>query len=83
MEETFTALRDKPCNETVKASAEKTVQTVKALNCQVCSTKIAEGMRDYLDLFTGKIEEAISQVSCVVTEIHSQSDGFRDRLSSN
>ncbi|KAF8545707.1 hypothetical protein OG21DRAFT_1518546 [Imleria badia] len=61
MEETFTALRDKPCKEPAKASAEKTVQTVKGRNCQVCSPKITEGMRDFVDLFTRKIEETVSQ----------------------
>ena len=63
MEETFTTLRDKPCTETVKASAEKTVQTVKARNCPACSPKVTEGMRDFVDLFTRKIEETVSQVS--------------------
>ncbi|KAG6381733.1 hypothetical protein JVT61DRAFT_337 [Boletus reticuloceps] len=62
MEETFTALRDKPCNETVKTSAEKTVQTVKARNCQACSPTITEGMRDFVDLFTRKIDETVSQI---------------------
>ncbi|KAG6381736.1 hypothetical protein JVT61DRAFT_341 [Boletus reticuloceps] len=62
MEETFTALRDKPCKETVQASADKTVQTVKARNCQDCSTRITEGMRDFLELFTRKIDESISQI---------------------
>ncbi|KAF8553562.1 hypothetical protein OG21DRAFT_1485309 [Imleria badia] len=65
MEETFTALLDKPCKEAVKASAEKTVQTVKGRNCQACSTKITEGMRDFLDFFAGKIEEAVSQIVTV------------------
>ena len=65
MEETFLALRDKPCKETVQALAEKTVQTVKARNCQTCSPKVTEGMRDFLDLFTRKIEETVSQVSCI------------------
>jgi hypothetical protein len=65
MEETFTALRDKPCKETVKFSAEKTVQTVKVRGCQTCSPKITECMRDFLDLFTRKIEETVSQVSCI------------------
>ena len=63
MEETFTALRDKPCKETVKVSAEKTEQTVKARGCQTCSPKITGGMRDFVDLFTRKIEETVSQVS--------------------
>ena len=65
IEETFTALRDKPCKETVQACAEKTVQAVKAKNCEACSPKISEGMRDFLDLFTRKIEETVSQVSCI------------------
>ena len=69
MEETFTALRDKPCKETMKACAEKTVQTVKARNCQACSAKVTEGMRDFLDLFTRKIEETVSQVRCSLVEI--------------
>ncbi|KAF8448891.1 hypothetical protein L210DRAFT_3439488 [Boletus edulis BED1] len=62
MEETFTALRDKPCKETVKTSADKTVQTVKARNCQACSPTITEGMRDIVGLFTRKIDETVSQV---------------------
>jgi hypothetical protein len=65
MEETFIALRDKPCKETVQASPEKTVQTVKVRNCQACSPKVTEGMRDFLDLFTRKIEETVLQVSCI------------------
>ncbi|KAF8555641.1 hypothetical protein OG21DRAFT_1476426 [Imleria badia] len=62
MEETFLGLQDKPCKETVQASVEKTVQTVRARNCQACSPRIAEGMRDFLDFFTGKIEETVSQI---------------------
>ena len=65
MEETFTALRDKPCKKTVQARAEKTLQAVKAKNCEACSPKVTEGMRDFLDLFTRKIEETVSQVSCI------------------
>jgi hypothetical protein len=65
MEGTFLALRDKPCKETVQASAQRTAQTVKARNCEACSPKITEGMRDFLDLFTRKIEETVSQVSCI------------------
>ena len=63
MEETFAALRDQPCTEIVKIFAEKTVQTVKARNCAACSPKVTEGMRDFVDLFTRKIEETVSQVS--------------------
>ena len=63
MEEVFTVLRDKPCKLTVQACAEKTVQAVKAQNCQACSPKITEGMRDFVDLFVRKIEEVVSQVS--------------------
>ena len=63
MEETFTELRDKPCLESVKSSAEKAVQTVKARNCQACSPGVAEGMREFVDLFERKIDETVSQVS--------------------
>ena len=63
MEETFTTLRDKPCLESVKSSAEKAVQTVKARNCQACSPMVAEGMREFVDCFARKIDETVSQVS--------------------
>ena len=66
MEETFTELRDKPCMATVQASAEKTVLAVKAKNCQACSPRITEGMRDFLDLFQRKIEEIVSEVGVVL-----------------
>ena len=69
MEETFTALRDKPCKETVKAIAEKTVQTVKARNCAVCSPMITEGMRDFLEMFGRKIDEMVSQVGFTLCNI--------------
>ena len=62
MEETFMALRDKPCKETVKVFGEKTVQTVKARGCS-CSARVTEGMRDFVDLFARKVEETVSQVS--------------------
>lgn len=73
MEETFAALRDKPCKESVQASAEKTVQTVKERDCQACSAKITEGMRDFVDLFTRKIEEVVSQVSYTPMEVRHRS----------
>ena len=73
MEDTFTELRDKPCKETVKASAEKTVQAIKAQNCTTCSPKVSEGMREFLDVFTGKIEETISQVNCTLVGIRHRS----------
>ena len=63
MEETFTALQDRPCKSTVQACAEKTVQSVKAQNCQACPPRVTEGMRDFVDLFVRKIEETVSQVS--------------------
>ena len=69
MEETFTELRDKPCKETVKDIAEKTVQTVKARNCRWCSSRVTEGMRDFVDLFTREIEETVSHVSSILIEI--------------
>ena len=68
MEETFAALREKPCKATVQAFAEKTVQTVKARKCQTCSSQITEGMRELVDLLTRKIEETVSQVSYTLHE---------------
>ena len=65
MDETFTALRDKPCKATVQASSEKAVQKVKAGGCHICAPKITDGMRDLVDLFVRKIEETVSQVHCV------------------
>ncbi|KAF9224057.1 hypothetical protein BS17DRAFT_780405 [Gyrodon lividus] len=62
MEETFLALRDRPCGVTIEACAEKTVQAVKARNCEACSPKISEGMRDFSALFARKVEEVVSQV---------------------
>ena len=70
MEETFTALQDKPCKKTVQDSAEKAVQTVKARNCQTCSPKVTEGMRDFVELFERKIDETVSQVSTTPMEAH-------------
>ena len=66
MEETFAALRDKPCKATMQASAEIAVQAVKARECRACSLRVTEGMRDFVDLFTRKIEETVSQVSCTL-----------------
>ncbi|KAI9456328.1 hypothetical protein HD554DRAFT_211599 [Boletus coccyginus] len=62
MEEAFAELWDKPCKATVQAVAEKTVQTVKARNCQTCSPKVTEGMRDFSDLLVRKVEEVVSQI---------------------
>ena len=67
MTETFIALQDKPCKATVQVSAEKTVRAVKARSCDVCSTHITEGMRDFSELFSRKVEETVSQVSCTRT----------------
>ena len=64
MEETFMALRDKPCKETVKAFAENTVQAVRAQGC-TCSTRVPDGMRDFVDLFTRKVEETVAQVNSI------------------
>ena len=63
MEETFVALRDKPCRATVEGLAEKTVKIVKKTNCPVCSTSVSEGMRGFSDLLVKKMDEVVSQVS--------------------
>ena len=68
MEETFMALQDKPCKETVKAFAEKTVQAVRAQGCTTCSTRVPDSMRDFVDLFARKIEETVDQVNSITRE---------------
>ena len=77
MEETFTALRDEPCKETLQTTAEKTVQAVKSRDCQACSPRISEGMRDFVDFFAMKIEEAVSQVSSTLMERCRGPNGLR------
>ncbi|KAG8215570.1 hypothetical protein J3R82DRAFT_7416 [Butyriboletus roseoflavus] len=62
MEESFAALREKPCKAAVQAAAEKTAQTVQAGNCKSCSSTVIEGMRDFSDLFVRKVEEVVSQI---------------------
>ena len=81
MDETFIALRDKPCKATVQALLEKTVQNVKAGGCQGCAPKIADGMRDLLDLFARKIEETVSQVNYISQRFLREPDDFLDRSS--
>ncbi|KAH0836776.1 hypothetical protein J3R83DRAFT_8525 [Lanmaoa asiatica] len=73
LEETFIALRDKPCKETIHAFAEKTVQSVKAQNCQACSPKVTEGMRDFSGLFARKVAEVVSQVNRITRRNSSES----------
>ena len=81
MEETFTALRDKPCKSTVQASAEKTVQEVKASGCGACSPKVTEGMHELVKLFSRTIEKTVSQVSCTLLRFLPGPDGLLDRSS--
>ena len=66
MEETFTELRDKPSKETVKAVSERTAQSVKAQNCSICSPRITEGMREFLEVFARQIEEKVSKVTSTI-----------------
>ena len=66
MTETFAALRDNPCRETVESFAPRTVQTVRAQNCPICSVNISDYMRVISGLFTAKVEEVVSKVRCVI-----------------
>ena len=63
IEEMFTVLREKPCGATVASLAAKTVQSVKDRNCTSCSARITEGMRDFSELLTRKVDEVVSGVS--------------------
>ena len=69
MEDTFTALRNKPCKETVRAFTERTVKLVEALDCPACSSTMAEIVREYSGLLVRKVEEVVSKVSCTPTMI--------------
>ncbi|KAF8553554.1 hypothetical protein OG21DRAFT_1211561 [Imleria badia] len=62
MEGMFGVLREKPCGATVASLADKTVQSVKERNCPACSANITEGMRDFSDLLSRKVEEVISPI---------------------
>jgi hypothetical protein len=66
MEETFVALRDKPCRATVESFVEKTVQSVRAQGCPICSVNISEHMRELSELLTRKVEEVVSEVCSVI-----------------
>ena len=63
MEETFVALRDKPCAATVESFVEKTVQRVTRLGCSTCSGLVPEGMRGFSRLLVKKVDEVVSRVS--------------------
>lgn len=81
MEGAFMQLRDKPCAATVRAAAEKTIQTVKARNCPSCSPLIAEGMRDFSDAFVRKVEEVVSQVLSISSRrCPANSDAFSRQI---
>ncbi|KAI9464705.1 hypothetical protein HD554DRAFT_1249783 [Boletus coccyginus] len=66
MEETFVALRDKPCRETVESFVAKTVQSVRKQNCPTCSVNISGHMRDFSELLTRKVDEIVSKIELVM-----------------
>lgn len=63
MEETFLALRDKPCAGTVESFVEKTVKRVTRLDCSTCSALVPEGMRGFSCLLVKRVDEVVSRVS--------------------
>ncbi|KIK76160.1 hypothetical protein PAXRUDRAFT_835437 [Paxillus rubicundulus Ve08.2h10] len=58
----FILLRDKPCRATIDMSAEEVIRSVRQRNCPNCSPRVAETMREFVTVFAGKVEKAISQV---------------------
>ena len=66
MEGIFVALRDWPCSATVERFTAATVQQVKALNCPACSVNVAQGMREFSELLSKKVEVVVSKVSRAV-----------------
>ncbi|OJA08065.1 hypothetical protein AZE42_02242 [Rhizopogon vesiculosus] len=58
MQDTFELLIDRPSGDTVRAEAEKTIQTVRNVNCDTCSNRVKECMAEFSDLFARRVEEA-------------------------
>ena len=65
MDETFIALRDRPCRATVLSFVAKTVESVRKQDCPTCSVDVSERMRDFSELITRKVEDAVSKVHSV------------------
>ena len=75
MNDTFTALRDRPCAQTVEKGAEDATQKFRRAHthCTRCPPVISDGMQNFVKLFKNKVEKAIAKVSFIpFTSCHPQ-----------
>ena len=76
MNDTFVGLRDRPCAQTVEKKAEDAIQKFRKnyTRCSRCPSVISSGIREFVTLFTNKVEEATAKVSPItfITSCHPQ-----------
>ena len=78
MNDTFVGLRDRPCAQTVEKKAEDAIQKFRRnyTRCSRCPSVISSGIREFVTLFTNKVEEATAKVSSItfITSCHPRSE---------
>ncbi|KIK12363.1 hypothetical protein PISMIDRAFT_18796 [Pisolithus microcarpus 441] len=62
MDSTFLVLSDSPCTETIKASVEKMIQTVRQRGCNRCRDVAPGRLRELDVILRNKVEEATSKI---------------------
>ena len=64
MDETFLEIRDRPCTQTVEKGAEEAIRKFRAqYQCSRCTSTVPGGIREFVTLFTNKVEEVTAKVS--------------------
>ena len=68
MTDTFKDLRNRPCAQIVEKGAEDAIQKFRRTytRCSRCPSMIADGNREFVTLFTNKIEEVTAKVSPIL-----------------
>ena len=69
MTDTFKGLRNRPCAQIlVEKGAEDAIQKFRRTytRCSRCLSMIADGNREFVTLFTNKIEEVTAKVSLIL-----------------
>ena len=83
MNDTFMGLRDRPCAQTVEKRAEEAVQNYRRTytSCPRCPSLISGGIREFVTLFTNKVEEATANVSPIpFANCHPQIKSHRHQI---
>ncbi|KAG0709467.1 hypothetical protein DFH29DRAFT_888701 [Suillus ampliporus] len=62
LQEVFELLMDRPCGDTVRTTADKTIQKVISATCSTCAGQVKANMTEFTDLFVLKVEEAIAPI---------------------